>query len=384
MNQPTVIIVGAGIAGLCTAIGLTKQGISVKLLERSPELVGLGAGLVLGGNAWKALDRLGLAEILLPIVHPIPQMSILNHRGVMLGSTDTERLGETLSSPSHSIHRKEMVETLKGILPEGVLEEGVNIQGIQETEGKIIVRAEDGRDFSGDLLIGADGIHSVVRQHLFGAVSMRYGGYTCWRGVVPFPRARLEKLGMTETWGPSKRFGIVPLSRDRVYWFAVVSGPARDPNMRDWSMDDLQREYAEFHPDVVQVLAASKDASLLHHDLYDFEPLSSYSKGNILLIGDAAHAMTPNMGQGAGMSIEDAATWVSLMSEELPMSERLRAFDHYRVKRCREIVKTSWMIGRMAHIRSVPLQSLRNVVFRLTPPQINNRQMAKLYDVQLP
>jgi 2-polyprenyl-6-methoxyphenol hydroxylase-like FAD-dependent oxidoreductase len=191
----------------------------------------------------------------------------------------------------------------------------------------------------------------------------------------------LPTTGSSETWGRAGRFGLVPVADNRLYWFACLNSPeANNPAFRAYQVADLQRAFAGFHAPIPQVLAATADADLLWGDLFDLAPLATFAFGRVLLLGDAAHATTPNLGQGAGMAVEDAAVLARCLRRapaDLPAA--FRAFDQQRRPRTRRIVAQSRQLGMLAQFTPSWLTPLRNAALAAVPDWVTARQMAWLY-----
>ena len=213
-----------------------------------------------------------------------------------------------------------------------------------------------------DLLIGADGIRSAVRESLYGAIPLRYSGTTCWRALVPNPGIN-ESF---EAWGGAARIGVVPLNRNRLYVYLVLTAPRGMP--RQTSIDAIRPHFENFASPVPAILKALSSATLLHHDLEEL-PAPLWGRDRTILIGDAAHAMTPNLGQGAGMSIEDAAILPQVVAASNP-AEAIRALRHQRVT---HIQKQSRITGEVAHWQSSAAILLRNALFRFIPDSVSDR-----------
>jgi 2-polyprenyl-6-methoxyphenol hydroxylase-like FAD-dependent oxidoreductase len=209
----------------------------------------------------------------------------------------------------------------------------------------------------------------------------RYSGYTCWRSVVDDVPESLVGDEASETWGAGKRFGIVPLINNRVYWYATLDVARRDPRISSYTLTDIQQLFRHFHAPVSAILDRSSNKSLLLNDICDFKPLRQYAFGNVALLGDAAHATTPNLGQGACMAIEDAVVLANCMGK---VEDPLKAFQLYettRIDRATRIVNASYALGKVAQIQNPILVSLRNAVLRNTPESIAEKQLRFLYDI---
>jgi 2-polyprenyl-6-methoxyphenol hydroxylase-like FAD-dependent oxidoreductase len=353
------VVVGGGIAGLASAIAIRQQGWQVEVLEQSPQLTEIGAGLSLFPNAVRALDALGVGEQVRAQAQRDRAAGIRTSRGAWLSRTDTATL-ERRFGPVVMIHRAVLLDTLREALPSDALRPGVRVRSVDE-HGSVTHSAGESR---GDVLVGADGLRSVVRTGLWpDAPGPRYAGYAAWRTVTRRPVPTVES---SESWGAGERFGYAPLADGRVYCFAVTNAPE---GSEPAGIDALRARFADWHDPIPSLLAEVDDADLLYHDIYDLPPLPTLVRGRVALVGDAAHAMTPNMGQGACQALEDAVVLAECL-DDLP------AYDERRRPRTRMVTQRSARIGRLAQVQSPLAVALRNVVLRATPSSSVVRSLA--------
>ncbi|NVO33004.1 FAD-dependent monooxygenase [Hymenobacter lapidiphilus] len=377
------IIIGAGIGGLATAHALLNLGHAVRVYEAAPELRPVGAGVVLGANAMRALHELGLHDAVAALGAPVRQLRLLDQQGHVLQAADTNGFTQKLGFENVGIHRADLQRALLAGLPPDTVQLGTAFEQLHETPAGVAAHFADGTVAHADALLGADGLNSRVRQQLWPATMPRYAGYTCWRGVVDASVLGLMAGESGETWGRAgRRFGYVPVGGGRVYWFACLnSAEPRSPRFRDYRVADLQREFAGFHAPVPALLALTRDDQLLWNDILDLPPLPHFACGRVLLLGDAAHATTPNLGQGAGMAIEDAAVLARcLHSSPTDLPAAFQIFERQRRPRTARIVRTSWRMGRVGQLENPLLIRLRNTVMRLLPAAVGRSQMAWLYE----
>src|SRR6476661_4388145 len=228
MDEP-ILIAGGGIGGLTAAIALRRGGFPVAVHERVPEIREAGAGITIQANAVLALRRIGLDRVVTEAGRPIGTATIRRWDGALLSGADFREVETLLGAPSVAIHRATLQKILLEALGSGVLHTGSEVAGHEAGPDGVEVRLGDGRRIAGAALIGADGIHSAVRARLLGDGNPLYGGYVSWRGVTPenFHPAPQE---VSESWGPGRRFGIVPIEKGRVYWFTTLNTP---PGGRD-------------------------------------------------------------------------------------------------------------------------------------------------------
>jgi len=193
--------------------------------------------------------------------------------------------------------------------------------------------------------------------------------------------SQFNGAGSSETWGTNGRFGIAPLAGDKVYWFACINAPQNDAKMRSFKVADLQQQFASYHNDVQTLLAQTPDEALIWGDIIDIRPLQHFAFGNIVLIGDAAHATTPNMGQGACQGIEDAIVLADELAKHKTTQEAFLANEKRRLARTRDITNTSWVLGRMAQLENGLLCRVRNALLRSLPEKVKQTQVRKVLKV---
>ncbi|KAA9332463.1 NAD(P)-binding protein [Hymenobacter busanensis] len=375
------IIIGGGIGGLATARALLQQGHSAHVYEAAAELREIGAGVVLGANAMRSLDHLGVHAPVRAAGHPVTHISLLDQHGRVLNDVDTAPFTRRLGYDNLAIHRADLQRVLLQQLPPCTLQLGKRFERFEEHNGRVTAHFTDGSTGTADALIGADGIRSGVRRQLLPEAQPRFAGYTCWRGVVDARALGLPAGRSTESWGSAGRFGCVPLANGQVYWFACVnSAVPNNPVFRGWRLADVQRRFADFHAPIPALLSLTHEDQLLWGDIIDLKPLRRFAFGRVLLLGDAAHATTPNMGQGAGQAVEDAAMLARCLAENADPVAAFQAFDQRRRPRTTRIVNQSWQLGKAAQLENRLLIQLRDAVMRRVPARVNERQMAFLYE----
>ena len=359
-----VVIVGGGIGGLTLAALLRRRDVACTVVERAQAWAPVGAGIALSINAMSILRRLGLQGDLLARGRQVRRADITNARGTVLASTDLTALEER-HGPSVAVHRADLHEVLLGAASPDELLAGTTVRSFEERGDAVDVSLEDGSQRRCDLLVGADGLRSRVRDLLCGAVPVRYSGYTCWRFVLE------DTLGIervAEMWGRGRRFGIVPMGRGGLYCFATLDSPSDHPPLQSIGPGELRALYRGFGGDVPAILEAlSPETPLLHNDLSDVLA-PRFASGHVVLLGDAAHATTPNMGQGAAMAIEDAAVLDELLArDDLEVPRALEEYERRRRPRVSRIREQSWRFGRIAQWSNPAACFLRDALVRLTP-----------------
>lgn len=375
-----VIIIGGGIGGLCAAIALQRRGVEAHVYEKVPKIKALGAGIILSVNAVLALRQIGLDEALQRAGQALKSMQIADEKGRTIAETNLHNIAKKYNTTNVSIHRAVLHQILLNAMQAGTLHCGKAFASLEQDKNSVHVNFEDGTSAQAHVLLAFDGIHSAVRQYLLPNVKLRYSGYTCWRAVINYvPEAGQYRA--LESWGRGRRFGIVPLDNGKLYWFATANARENDAVMRRMGAEDLKSYFSDFHHPVEEILGLTRDEEVIWNDIVDFKPIHRYTFGQVALAGDAAHATTPNMGQGAGMAIEDAAVLARLLSER--GSVVLKEYEQLRMKRTQAIVRKSYQLGSLAQWENPWLRSVRNATLRLIPPSLQEKQMRQLYEVNL-
>lgn len=368
MTNHHFTIVGAGIAGLCLAKAFEEHHIPYTLYERDTEVRGIGAGFGLASNAMKAFEILGYADQIIPLGHMLEDFEIQDWKEKIILKADTNRLRKNYNTDNFAIHRADLHRYLYQSIDASHVKTGAKIIDIQQNFEKVVLYFEDGSTAETNYLIAADGINSVVRQKLLQKSTPQYAGYICWRGVIKDQNYSSKKS--IETWGPKGRFGLTPLINNQIYWYACKNTPLNS-EVYQWDLMDIKKNFADYSGLIRSTLQQTKPEDLITTPIMDVKPLDNYAFNRILLIGDAAHATTPNMGQGACMAIED----VCVLMDELKRNgdNIIVAFEQYnkrRLKRTHYIIETSRLAGKVAQIEHKLLAEIRNFAFRKLPTSI--------------
>lgn len=374
-----ILISGGGIAGLALAISLCNRNIEVQVYEKVSHLSGIGAGLMLGPNAWKAIDHLGIRSIVKPHVTPLKTFTIKRAGGRHI-STQRDNLLSQLSGGEYtrSVHRAALHEALIRALPKGVLHTGSTVAAYHNNDKGVTMQLEDGTAVEGSALIAADGIHSRLRAATGDTRKPRYSGYTCWRGIAPF---KLPQHEGSETWGKNGRFGIVPLSHEQVYWYATVNADRQDSYVKSWNKQQLMTNFNRYHEPIPDLLRNTPESAILQNDIDDLPPAARLAYGKVLLIGDAGHATTPNLGQGAALALEDAA-W---LSQRLPQDQPEMCFEQFeqaRLNRINWVVSQSNQIGKIGQWAHPIAVGLRNTLMTFAPASMNHKMLSRIYSIE--
>jgi 2-polyprenyl-6-methoxyphenol hydroxylase-like FAD-dependent oxidoreductase len=334
--KPSVLIIGGGIGGLSLARELTLRGLQVTVLEKAPRIAPVGAGIIMNPNAMGVLERNGLAQALRANAWPYLARDTCDRHGRLLARRDYRPLYDAGKlAVGALVHRAHLHDVLFSGVPTRVVRFSSSFKKMTSSG----VETESGETFHADVVVGADGIHSPVRRQLFGEVAPRYMGYRSHRMVVDNV-AGVDDF--VELLGRGQRIGLVPIAPGRIYiWTTFNSPPAPAPELR--SADEFRAMFRQFtDPRVVKLFAQIRSpAEIITTDVEELSQ-EPWVKGRVALLGDSVHAMTPNIGQGAGMAMEDAA----VLAEELASSSDISScLDNY-VKRRKSRVDTIARVSR--------------------------------------
>ncbi|MEV4312722.1 FAD-dependent monooxygenase [Actinocrispum sp. NPDC049592] len=366
----TAIIVGGGIGGLAAATALIRAGWQVEVLEQAAEFTEVGAGLTLWPNALRALDAIGLGDEVRAAGAIEATAGIRNPRGDWLLRTDFTELDRRFG-PAVALHRADLLHVLAKAVPEGVVRTSTRVTDVR-LDNQVVV-THTGGESRADLLVAADGLKSVVRQLFWPGTTPIYSGSTAWRMILDRPGERLEVGG--EYWGRGEEFGVLQLPRDQVYMFAGAAAPEGQTN--DDEHAELLRRFGTWAEPIASLLPQVDPGRVMRHDIHYVPKLKSYVHDRVVLLGDAAHSMTPNMGQGGCMALEDAATLGAIVNDGLDRYDRLRR------PRTQSVARMSRMAGRVGLARSRAAVALRDNGMRLVPARAMLRSFAGVFNWSL-
>lgn len=372
-------ILGAGIAGLTTAIALQQKGIAVEIFEAAPQIQPVGAGLALAANAMQAFNKLGIADAIIAKGRKLPAFSFYNHKGKLLNSTNSLELGKKYGIDNFTIHRAELHSALLEQLKETSVHLSKKAVGFTQNGNTTTLQFADGSTHITQCLIVADGINSPIRKQLLPHSLPRYAGYVCWRAVID--STGFDCPETSETFGSNGRFGIAPLANNLLYWYACINTPKDNPRFAAYTIDDLRKHFENYPAPIKEILNRTQNNALIYAPILDLVPLDRFAFGNIVLIGDAAHATTPNMGQGACQAIEDAVILADEMTKTNVYQNAFINFEQRRLERTRYITVQSRKVGEVAQWQNPVLGWLRDRIMTNLPQSAKDKQFKKLLTV---
>src|SRR6266567_2391346 len=361
-----VLVIGGGIGGLTATLALRQANFDVQTFESVPAIKVVGAGLAIWSNALKALRQIGLADAIQAAGKPAAYRVIRAMSGEILAKVQVNHIGNGEHIALFHLHRGDLQMALLKAVGEPTIQLGARCVGFRQDDEGVWAQFADGREVQGDLLVGADGVYSVIRQQLFSDARLRLVGQSSWRGLAQIDAEQLTGGGAGETWGIGQRIGLIPMNHGRVYWFLTRNAPPGGELQstafgRKQYMQELVKGWHEPIPSMIQATAAQ---TIIHTELNELESLGQWHRGRVVLLGDAAHAMTPNLGQGACQAIEDAVTLGQCLKEAGDLAASLDLYESKRVPRVRRIVADSYRFGAVAHNEIAPPSLLRGEPFQ--------------------
>jgi 2-polyprenyl-6-methoxyphenol hydroxylase-like FAD-dependent oxidoreductase len=370
---PKIAIIGGGIGGLTAAVALTRQGLAAEVYEQAPVLREVGAGVGLWPNAMTALEPIGLSGKVAQLTARVAGQGLRRPDGKWLMRIPGELMAKRWGAGFVLVHRAELQQLLAAELDPAVIHLGARFTGLEDNGHAVTARLADGQEVQADVLIGADGVHSIVRATLFGPAVLRYRGYTAVRSVTPAGSVPLPADG-TETWGRGARFGLGPTSGERIIWYATWNTAAGGDQNSDTAAH-LRKIFGAWHDPIPAIIEATPEAALIRSDIYDRRPTRTWARGRVALIGDAIHPMTPDLAQGACQAIADATTLATCLAGSRDTRAALR---EYQQRRWRNAATTTLMArntGTTGQWEGRIASAARDALMRALPLSVQLRQL---------
>ncbi len=375
MAKLSVGIIGGGIGGVTAAIALRQFGFDATVYERAAELREVGAGMMLWANATRVLSELGLLERILAVSGRTNFFEVHTPRGDVLMKIATGKF----EVPSVCVRRADLLAVLVDSLPAEILRLNCEFQNLEQTENKVRVFFKDGKSVEHDLLIGADGVNSLVRGEIFGHFAPIYHGYQVWRGIAHYEGKFVSPFSSSETWGKDSRFGILSTGHDDFTWYATANLSADFTDAPERRKDELLARFGGWHRPIADLIAATPDGKILRNPAFDHTPMKKWVRGRVALLGDAAHTCTPNLGQGGGMAIEDALVLAKSLHREKSIAAALALYENRRTSRTRHIQQRSRLMGSIAQWENPLIVTGRRLVTNILPANLFEFNLRRTY-----
>lgn len=371
-----ITIIGAGIGGLTTAIALKQQGFNVEIFENTSAFKKAGSGINLAISAMHVYKKLGVYDDILRKANYTNVMNVRTKKMDLLTSVDVKKFENLHNVKTVAIHRATLHEILVNHIGDTVIHLNKKLKSLEQNKDDVTLYFEDGTEHTAAVVIGADGIHSVVRQSIFDNTSLRDARQVCWRGISTAKIDSQYKEELNEIWGKGNRFGFVQITKEKTYWFALIN----KKEFKDKDAD-LLNVFSDYHQIVSDIIKGTPKEAILCNEIWDLKPIDKWYKGNVCLVGDAGHATTPNMGQGAVQAIESAMALSICLKEEDNITNAFSRYQEIRKEKANYIIKTSWLIGKIAQSDNWIVCLLRNFMMKITPNFITEQQSKKMFEL---
>ncbi|MBK1896783.1 FAD-dependent monooxygenase [Chryseobacterium paridis] len=370
----SISIIGAGIGGLTLGNILKQHELDFKIYESASEIKPVGSGIMMAMNAMKVFEHLNLKEKIENAGNKIHGISITDSSLHLISRTNSFEYEKKFNLYNVAIHRAE----LQKILAESVGFENIRLNhSLEKIEKKdhYLLHFENGEDLESKIIFGADGIKSKIRNQILKTGTIRNNGQKCWRGIVTYDLPEKYQHEAMELWGKGKRFGFVKMSATKVYWYAVIL----DKNFKQDL--DVYSVFRDFTPLVKEIIKATDPKDIILNDITDLLPIPKWYSDNLCLLGDSAHATTPNMGQGACQAIEDAYIIGKLLEKSKDFNSIFEEFQKIRRKKVDYIVSTSHQVGKISMWKHAT--GLRNFLMKMVPENTNKKMIEKLIQLEM-
>jgi len=360
-------VVGAGVGGLTTAIALRLRGFDVEVFDAAPRSRASGGGLGIASNATKVLSALGVDLSQARIGRVCAQFHLRTASGKLIRELPITSIADELGSPIVNLRRGDLTALLRSSLADTPIHYGAEVIRYDRTGNGVSILCADGRTHTGQVLVGADGIRSVIRAQTVGPEPINEYGYVCWIATVPFEHPRLPPGGAVHYWGRGQRFGLIDIGEGHAYWWGTKNVPNHDARQWPGTREAILRCFDGWANEVREVIARTSEAGIVSVPAQDRSFIESWGDGPVTLVGDAAHPMLTSLSQGAGSAIEDGYVLSYYLATEGDAVRGLRRYEQARRDRVRWLVSASRRLSRVEQLENPLAAGLRNLAIRLAP-----------------
>lgn len=366
-----VLIIGGGIGGMTTGYALGRAGVEATVFEQVTDArkIYVGSGLHLFNNAMAAMNAIGLGQKIAGAQGPdavIRRLRMMSYRGNQLAEIPIDRTAQRIGADTVGVNRADLLAMIAEEIDPSRLRLGQRCVGYRQEGEAIKALFADGSEAEGDVLIGADGARSVVRNQLLGNGAPHYAGYTIWEGHTEFKPSASQIGILPITYGPGQRFAYYRVSQSQIYWFAVANAPEGEKDPEGRRRESLLVRFRGWPKPIEEIISATDEGTMARRDLYYRDPEKRWGEGRMTLLGDAAHAMTFDIGQGAAQSIEDAVVLSRLLGTSQDPQASLREYERVRMPRTQRLQKIARNVGRLGRWRNPVAVRTRDLIMRVT------------------
>ena len=365
-----IAIIGGGIGGLTAALALKELDFNCEVFEQAPELHDVGAAIAIWPNAMQILKRLNLADAILERAGVMEEIRWVDQNGWLINRVSIS----DPQFPAVALHRADLQNILLSTLPPSTIHLGHELTDQTQRGEKMIATFANGHSTEADFLIGADGIHSRVREQLLNDGPPVDRGYVVWRGISPVIPPGVPPTTAIEFHGRGRRFGLGPVGLGRLGWWAAANTP---------NTDELSQLFKGWHRPVLELIEATPPSSILKTSASDRLPSKTWGRGRMTMLGDAIHPTTPNLGQGGCLAMEDAVVLARCFEKYGAGEEALRKYEQLRYTRTAALSRYSRYYGSVGQWENVWARGLRRTALALIPETVLARLMQFVFDPQI-
>jgi 2-polyprenyl-6-methoxyphenol hydroxylase-like FAD-dependent oxidoreductase len=379
-----VIVVGAGLGGLTAAIALRARGFDVVMFEAAPRSRIAGGGLGIASNATKVLSALGVDLAKAGVGRVCERLELRTARGRPIRELPLPSIAEELGSPIVNVRHADLIALLRDCLADTPIHYGIEVVRHDRLGDGVSITCADGRTRVGDVLIGADGIHSVVRAQLTGPEPVNDYRHVCWTATVPFEHPRLPPGAAAHYWGSGQRFALIDIGDGHACWWGTKNARPRHSRLWTGAKEEILRCFAGWAEEVCRAIWLTPAADILTVPAQDRAFLESWGDGPVTLVGDAAHPMLTSLSQGAGSAIEDGYALAHHLAAEGDAVTALRRYEDERRDRARWLVTASRRLSRLEQMGNPITARLRNLALQLAPMSTVRHHITTSMEYDLP
>ncbi len=369
----SIAIIGGGIGGLSLANCFEQYKIPYILYEKATKFGEIGAGIGISESAFSILERIGLGSEIIQKGKFVTDAIIVNKKAQVVRKLPIKNGG-------FCIHRADLISILSKNISTEFVKFGFELDTFNTIDKKVILYFSNGQTLTHDYVFACDGINSAFRQRLFPTIKKRYSGQTIWRGIATCSLPAIYQTSYLEFWGENLRFATIPLNDEQYYWYACKPAIEGQQDDKETLKNELKLLFKNYCQEVNQAIDST--TLIIRNDMWDLKPhQESWHKSNIIFLGDAIHATTPNLAQGGCQAIEDAYTLATLVYNKGFSNEVFEEYRNLRIEKVNYIVNQSWNYGKISHQKNKFLEIVVQSIFRLLPKKIFEEQYRKLIDL---
>jgi 2-polyprenyl-6-methoxyphenol hydroxylase-like FAD-dependent oxidoreductase len=387
-KQSKIVILGAGIGGLTTAIALHQKGFkNIKIYERRESSTTMGAGLILWSNATKILHNLELISSIEKVGGKLDKMERWSEKGELLGVININNINTAIGSTSYSISRTDLQKILLQKLEELniTIHYNHNALRILQKSNNTSVIFENSISINADIVIGADGrMNSIARQYVTGNSTPIYQNFVNWIGILESEKTIFSENNVLDFWGCGERFGIVPINKNKGYWAGGKALPLNSPIRNENNKKELQKLFNSWSPKIKEIIELTEEKNIKYIEVFDHNPITKWHKNNICLIGDSAHSALPTSGQGACQAIEDAWHFASILEKSETIEKAFSKFQKARFEKTTAITMAGRDLAKSLFNEDAMYCEQRNENAKKTDYEIASQNIAQLWSKNLP